>query len=84
MTKIYLVCYYRDDFLNIVFATENYNKAKRYRAKFNRIVKKNTAYYEQFVEEGGWINLIKHPVQFSALYRLKGIGQCFIQIIEVR
>jgi predicted double-glycine peptidase len=84
MTEIYLVCYYRYDSLNVVFATESHHKAKTYRAKFNRLLEKWTAYYEQFVDESGWINFNKHPAKFCNWCRLKEAGQCFIQIIEVR
>jgi hypothetical protein len=90
--KIYLVRYHSgrhvDCWDTVIFATTSQSKAKKYVAKFNRILKKWKAYYKQFEEEKfgmfPWIADKYVEEHFDRYSTLQMINKCYYTEVKVR
>lgn len=86
---IYIVKYSRgawDDYEEVdVFVTESKSKAEKYRAKFNRILKKWKTHYSKYEDESlGWIKDEYEEHYFMRWYSLREVNGCYIKEIEQR
>ena len=89
--KIYIVKYYggsyEDFYETIIFATNSKSKAYKYRARFNRILKKWKKHYSQYETRNvglfRWLGdeHIKYYNRWSSLSR---VTQCNVQELELR
>ena len=90
--KIYIVKYYggsyEDYYETIIFATTSKSKAYKYRARFNRILKKWKKHYSQYETRNMagmfWIGeefVNKYYTRWSSLNRYT---QCNVQEVELR
>lgn len=89
--SIYLVKYEGGDhdgyYDVIIFATQNLNIAKKYIAKFNKILRKWKKHYKQYETKQFGFNWIKeeHTQQhFDRWYQLRNISKAYYIEIEVR
>jgi len=89
--KIYLCCYstgeYDDCRVITVFATMNKSKAKMWRAKFNKILKKWSHYYSKFEEDRFGFRWIKDEYvekYYDRWHSIHKINNAFIEEIELR
>lgn len=89
--KIILVKYcggeYDDFYTSIVFATNNIKTAKKYIAKFNKILKKWKRYYSKFEQGEGILRWIKEEYSeshYDRWYRLRNIDKCYFEEVEIR
>ena len=89
--KIYIVKYYggsyEDYYETIIFATTSKSKAYKYRARFNRILKKWKKYYSQYETRNvgllSWLG-DEHIKYYNRWNSLNRITQCNVQEIELR
>jgi hypothetical protein len=88
MEKMYLVCYScgsYEDYRNItIFVTKNLRRARSYRAKFNRILRKWNDYYSQFTGDNDWIKNEYIEKYYDRWHMIRNINRCFIDEVEVR
>jgi hypothetical protein len=89
--KIYLVKYYGgsydDNYTVNIFATSSKSKATKYRAKFNRILKKWKAYYSQYETNKlgfNWIDDSYVDNYYNRWSFLSRINMCYYEEVEVR
>lgn len=89
--KIYLVKYcggsYDDYYTCVVFATTKQSVAKKYVAKFNRILKKWKKYYRQFEGKEMGFNWIKQEhveKHFDRWNAINNISEAYYEEIPVR
>ena len=92
INKIYIVKYYggsyEDYYETIIFATTKKSKAYKYRARFNRILKKWKKYYSQYETRNiagiSWIGEQFVNKCYTRWRSLSRISQCNVQEIELR
>jgi len=91
MKNIYLLGYssgnYDDFYQNIIFSTDDKNKAEKYVEKFNRLLEKWKNYYSNFEEDDfGFIWLKEEYINkhFKNWNKIKNINECYCQKIELR
>ncbi len=89
--KIYIVKYYRgsyDDYHEVtVFATASESTAKKYQAKFNRMLKKWKDYYSQYEEEkwgARWISEEYSENYFHRWMSLRDITKCYYEEVLLK